>query len=125
MKRKWFSKADFLLILAVLAAVGVLLLPQWFSNGKAVIAEVTVDGVSVQKIYLRASDEKQQYTLENGVVLEATHGSIRFLYSDCPDTLCVHTGEISRTGEVAACVPNGTVVVLKSEKAAAVDGITY
>lgn len=48
MKRKWFSKADFLLILAVLFSVGLLLLPQWLSDGEAVVAEVTVNGASVK-----------------------------------------------------------------------------
>lgn len=125
MTEKWFSKADFFLIFAVLAGAVLLLLPQWLANGNTVVAEVTVDGVTVQEIPLKKSDEKQQYTLENGVVLETENGTIRFSQSDCPDAVCVHTGALSRAGEIAACVPNKTVVVLKSEKNAAVDGITY
>lgn len=125
MTEKWFSKADFFLILAVLAGAVLLLLPQWLANENAVVAEVTVDGITVQEIPLKPSDEKQQYTLENGVVLETENGTIRFFESDCPDAVCVHTGALSRAGEIAACVPNKTVVVLKSEKNAAVDGITY
>lgn len=125
MKRKWFSKADGFLILAVLAAVAFLLLPQWLSAGGDVIAEVSVNGVVTKEIPLNQTDAKQQYILENGIVLETENGSIRFSASDCPDALCVHTGAISRAGEVAACVPNKTVVALKSENGAAVDGITY
>lgn len=125
MKRKWFSKADAFLILAVLAGVLLLLLPQWFVDADAIVAEVTVNGETVREIPLTKSDEKQQYILENGVVLETENGAIRFLDSDCPEQACVHTGALSRAGAVAACVPNGTVVVLKSEKSAAVDGITY
>lgn len=125
MTEKWFSKADFFLILAVLAGAVLLLLPQWLANENTVVAEVTVDGVTVQEIPLKKSDEKQQYILENGVVLETENGTIRFSQSDCPDAVCVHTGALSRAGEIAACVPNQTVVVLKSEKNAAVDGITY
>lgn len=125
MTEKWFSKADFFLIFAVLAGAVLLLLPQWLASENTVVAEVTVDGVTVQEIPLKPSDEKQQYTLENGVVLETENGTIRFFESDCPDAVCVHTGALSRAGEIAACVPNKTVVVLKSEKNAAVDGITY
>lgn len=125
MTEKWFSKADFFLILAVLAGAVLLLLPQWLANENTVVAEVTVDGVTVQEIPLKKSDEKQQYSLDNGVVLETENGTIRFSQSDCPDAVCVHTGALSRAGEIAACVPNKTVVVLKSEKNAAVDGITY
>ena len=125
MTEKWFSKADFFLIFAVLAGAVLLLLPQWLANENTVVAEVTVDGVTVQEIPLKKSDEKQQYILENGVVLETENGTIRFSQSDCPDAVCVHTGVLSHAGEIAACVPNQTVVVLKSEKNAAVDGITY
>lgn len=125
MTEKWFSKADFFLILAVLAGAVLLLLPQWLANGNTVVAEVTVNGETVQEIPLKPSDEKQQYILENGVVLETENGTIRFSESDCPEQACVHTGALSRAGEIAACVPNKTVVVLKSEKNAAVDGITY
>lgn len=125
MTEKWFSKADFFLILAVLAGAVLLLLPQWLANGNTVVAEVTVNGETVQEIPLKQSDEKQQYILENGVVLETENGTIRFLESDCPEQACVHTGALARAGEVAACVPNKTVVVLKGEKGTAVDGITY
>ncbi len=125
MKRKWFSKADFFLILAVLAAVLLLFLPRWLSGGQAAVAEVTVHGETVLEIPLTVSAEQQQYTLENGIVLATENGTIRFLESDCPDALCLRTGALSHAGEVAACVPNGTVVVLKSEDGAAVDGITY
>jgi hypothetical protein len=33
------------------------------------------------------------------------NGQARFAKSDCPDQICVHTGFISKPGQVAACVP--------------------
>lgn len=125
MKRKWITGQDIIWILAVLLAALLLFLPQWLSKDKTVVAEVSVDGAVVQEILLSASDEKQEYVLENGLILETENGAIRVLSADCPDALCIHTGAISRAGEVIACVPNKTVVALHSEKGAAVDGITY
>lgn len=37
-------------------------------------------------------------------------GEVRFTRSDCPDQVCVHTGNISRTGEIAACVPANALI---------------
>lgn len=125
MKRKWLSKADVFFILAVLLVVLLFFMPQRLSRNGETVAEVTVDGAVKQTIHLEESGEKQQYRLENGMVLETENGSIRVLYSDCSDALCMHTGALSRAGEIAACVPNKTVIVLRSEKDTAVDGITY
>lgn len=43
-------------------------------------------------------------------LLKIEGGRIRFIESPCPGRYCVHTGWISRTGQVAACLPNGVVV---------------
>ncbi len=124
MKRKAFAKTDFILILALLLLAAALFLPSVFSEG-AVIAEVTAEGETVLELDLQSVTEAREFTLANGIVLLAENQSIRFLSADCPDLLCVHTGAISRAGEVAACVPNKTVVTLKNSGGGAVDGITY
>ncbi len=56
---------------------------------------VTVDGVLGESV-IRVSD-----------------GRIRFTDSPCPARYCVHTGWIERTGEVAACLPNGIVIEIR------------
>jgi hypothetical protein len=56
---------------------------------------VTVDGVLGESV-IRVSD-----------------GRIRFTDSPCPARYCVHTGWIERTGEVAACLPNGVVIEIR------------
>lgn len=40
-------------------------------------------------------------------------GSIAFVHSDCPDQVCVHSGKLSREGDMAACLPNGLLIELK------------
>lgn len=37
-------------------------------------------------------------------------GRIRFADADCPDRVCVHTGWISRSGQIAACVPGRLIL---------------
>ena len=49
---------------------------------------------------------------------------IGFTESDCPDLVCVHTGMLSKAGDVAACVPNKTVISVSGGEAS-VDTLTY
>lgn len=37
-------------------------------------------------------------------------GKARFSKSDCPDQICVHTGNIFHTGQIAACVPANVLI---------------
>lgn len=125
MKRKLFAKTDLILILVLLLAAAALFLPSVLSKG-AIVAKVMVEGETVLELDLLSVTDAQEFTLPNGVVLLAENQSIRFLSADCPDALCIQAGALSRAGEVAACVPNKTVVSLHStQQEAPVDGITY
>ena len=42
-------------------------------------------------------------------VIEVSGGAARFVYSDCPDGLCVRQGFISSRGSMAVCLPNRVV----------------
>lgn len=125
MKRKWLSKPDFIIILVlVVAAVGALL---WQNTASAdgAVAEVTIDGETVLELPLSDVMEPQEITLSNGIVLEAKAHTIRFLQSDCPDGLCVKVGALEKPGDVAACLPNKTVVSIRGGEKNAVDILTY
>jgi hypothetical protein len=45
------------------------------------------------------------------IVYEA--GRIRFAAADCPDKVCVRTGWISRSGQIAACVPGHLIIKIE------------
>lgn len=126
MTKKWISRAD-VILLAVLAAVGacLLILPRILPQSDACFAEVTVNGETVLELDLQAAADRKTYALENGVVLVTQEGTVAFLSADCPDKVCINTGALSRPGEVAACVPTGTVVAVKGESRISLDGITY
>lgn len=126
MTQKWISRAD-LILLAVLAVIGVglLILPSLLPQSDRLVAEVTVNGETVLTLDLQTAAARETYSLENGVVLVTENHTVTFLSADCPDKVCVQTGALSRVGEVAACVPTGTVVTVKGESRTAPDGITY
>lgn len=125
MKRKWLSKPDFIIILIVaIVAVGALL---WQNTASAdgAVAEVTIDGETVLELPLSDVTEPQEITLKNGIILKAEQHTVRFLQSDCPDGLCVKAGVLEKPGDVAACMPNKTVVSIRGGDNGAVDILTY
>ena len=50
--------------------------------------------------------------------IQVDRDGARFLSSPCPNQLCVRTGAVGRTGEVAACLPNRVAVRLVRAEAA-------
>ena len=48
------------------------------------------------------------------VTFEVREGQIAFVKSDCPDQICVRTGFLSRPGQMAACLPNSLILVMKN-----------
>ena len=43
-------------------------------------------------------------------VIEIRDGRVRFVSSPCNGKQCVHSGWLSHSGELAACLPNGIMV---------------
>ena len=107
-------KQDIYLMLVLLAmAVGGL----WWQHHRApgVVLEVVQAGRVVQRIPL--ANVRSVAQLE----IPVTHGVFKLAYdaqgaqvvsSPCPDHVCMRTGEISRTGQSIACVPEQILVRL-------------
>lgn len=45
-------------------------------------------------------------------VLQIAQGKIRFVQSPCTGKFCIHSGWLTHSGEVMACLPNGVLVEL-------------
>lgn len=120
-ERKLVTKRD-IAVLAVLALFAIALLLFFrFGLKDGRTALISVDG----RDYLTVSlDKDDEITLENGVKIIVSDGKIGFAESDCPDLVCVHTGMLSKAGDVAACVPNKTVISVSGGEAS-VDTLTY
>ena len=120
-ERKLVTKRD-IAVLAVLVffAIALLLFFRFgLKDGRTAL--ISVDGRDYMTVSLDKDDE---ITLENGVKIIVSDGKIGFAESDCPDLVCVHTGMLSKAGDVAACVPNKTVISVSGGETS-VDTLTY
>ena len=58
-------------------------------------------------------------------VIQITEGKAAFIHSDCDDNLCVHMGQISESGEWAACLPNEVFLYIDGGETQEVDADVY
>lgn len=121
MKRKLVFRRD-LILFAVIGVFIILsvLIPK-IKNAGEKYAVVTVDGETVYSERLSADNE---ITLDNGIKIKIENGEAYFLESNCKDKTCIKSGKLKNTGDVAACLPNKTVLTVKGEKSA-FDAVTY
>lgn len=121
-ERKLIRKGDIVVIITVLVVAALLLIPR-FTGGKGATAEIYVDGELKHEIILSEIDKETKFT-ENGTVIVAQNGKIRFENSDCRDKICVNAGWISSPSQTAACIPNKVVIVISGEENP-LDAVTY
>lgn len=124
---KFIKKADILLVLLLLVICAALLIPKYIDKSQ-VKAVIYKDGKVVKEIDLSAVDEPYELDLESTpkAKLKVENGSIRYSYAECHDKLCINSGELSKPGDTAACLPSKTLVVIEGEKGSeAPDVITY
>ncbi len=123
MERKLITKKDAVILALIVILSAVLLLISNIKSDEGLTAVVTVDGAEVLSVNLSEVTEEQFFTLDNGVVIKAYDSKICFYESNCKDKICINSGELSKKGEVAACVPNKTVI--KTVGSNGVDVLTY
>lgn len=125
--RKWIKKADLLLALVLLAICIPIILYKPASESP--VAVVTVKGEETERIDLSKVKRPYKIRLEckPAAVLTVKPGEIRFSEADCHDKLCVNTGWLSKPGDMAACLPSGTVVRIEGGKSSSdkPDAITW
>ena len=105
-----FRWRDALVIAAALllaAAVFLLTLPK--SAEGRLFAEITQNGRLLASLPL---DTDAEYVVngdyENTVTI--SEGSAYFSSSTCPNEDCVHTGRLTKAGQLAVCLPNGVTL---------------
>lgn len=123
MNMKLIRKGDLLVIAVIIVAALAFALIGRQETAKP-IAEISVDGVTVQTVDLSSVTERTEITPndEYNILIVAENGTIRFEHSDCEDKLCIASGELKRSGDIAVCLPAKTVIsVIGSE----VDAVVY
>ncbi len=95
-------------ILAVIFAAVIVICLLAMNNGEnGAVAEITINGETVQRINL--SDEGIYKISEHNTVKVENRG-IQMIYADCPDKVCVNTGVIYNSSYPIVCLPNKMVV---------------
>ena len=108
---KW---GDFLICVLVLVLAGAAAIPFLFAPSGTLTCEIKQGDTVVRTIRL-ADGYRDTITLTSGKwtnVIEVDGKSVWFAQSNCPDKICVHTGRLTRAGQMAVCLPTRVVVRL-------------
>ncbi len=119
---KLLKKGDIVIIFSLVLLSLLWFAVSFFSAGEKYQARIYVDGSLYKTVEFSAVDKEEIITLD-GCAVKVTKDGVCFLYSDCPDGLCVKRGLMTKSGDVMACVPEGVTVQIAGGRA--VDGISY
>ena len=105
-----FKKRDFIIIAAALllaAAVFLFFLPKG-ETGR-LYAEISKNGEVIASLPL---DTDAEYVVNGDYenVVTISDRSAFFNSSNCPNEDCVHTGKLTKAGQLAVCLPNGVTL---------------
>ena len=86
-------------------------------------------------VKIRVVDDEYLYPLStdrllefNGIIgnttIEIKENSVRFISAPCKNKLCIHAGEINKTNQAVACLPNRVIITLEGGSNS-IDGIAY
>lgn len=102
--------ADVVVVAMAALLVGAAWASLWTRGGPGEYAQVSAPGAPPQRV-APARDATLDVRGRLGhSTLEVRAGRVRFVDSPCVGRLCVHAGWLARSGQVAACLPNGIVV---------------
>jgi hypothetical protein len=105
--------ADLLVLALAAALVGASYAFFWGPRTAGDTAVIFVGQTPHAELLLQEDQTMTVDGLLGNSVIQVDGGRIRFIDSPCPARYCVHTGWLERTGEVAACLPNGVVIEIR------------
>lgn len=83
----------------------------------AVIVEVSVRGLVVEELDLSKDTQITIQGYSNGTnTLVIENGETYISDATCPDSICIHQGKISRSGEMIVCLPNQMIAKIVGEE---------
>ena len=114
LKFKWRDALIIAAALLLAAAVFLLTLPKG-ADGR-LFAEISRNGEVVASLPL---DTDAEYVVNGDYenVVTIADGGAFFSSSNCPNEDCVHTGRLTKAGQLAVCLPNGVTVRIVGEEA--------
>ncbi|GHV05811.1 hypothetical protein FACS1894217_03330 [Clostridia bacterium] len=111
--RKAFNRSDGILILSLLlSAFAVFFVYTNLSKASDPVCDIFVKAELVTTVKL---NENKSFSLDElpNVGFEIQNGKIAFVYSDCPDKVCIHSGFLGTPGQAAACLPNRVSIKIR------------
>lgn len=123
MNIKLLKKGD-LIVIAVIIALAVALTALGRQETSKPVAEISVDGATVQTIDLSSVTDRIEITPNDdyNILIVAENGTICFEHSDCEDKLCISSGKLKNSGDIAVCLPAKTVITVTGSD---VDAVVY
>ncbi len=76
-------------------------------------ASVLLKGVAMKTLSLKHYQILEIDGLLGKSRIEVRDGAIRFVTSPCKGKQCIHAGEINKSGQIIACLPNGLSLVVE------------
>lgn len=122
------KKGDLILVIGIIFAVvlGSVFLRFYYSNAGDKIAVIKQNNKVLKSINLNTVTQPEEFKIAGmySEVILIEKGRIRFKEANCPDKVCVKTGWLTRNGEMAACIPNRTIIEIKGSNDK-IDGVAY
>ena len=94
------------LLLLLSAAAGIVFA---VNQPRPVYVSVKVDGMEITRLPI---DSDCVYRITDGNTIQISGGTVRMIYADCPDKICIKTAPISRSGQSIVCAPHKIVVTV-------------
>ena len=112
MKRlRRIKSGDVLVVLiTLLLAAGAFALFQWTRPAARTEAVVLSDGEVIRRAQLPAAAPLTNDIPDKDISVRIEESRVWVEHSDCPDQICVRSGEISAAGQSVVCLPNRVVV---------------
>lgn len=124
-KLKQFKIGDFLIFAVVLALAAGIWARFAVMQTEAAYGEIWKDGALYERIKLEEGYQTTITVKGESVtnVIEVDGPRMRVAQADCHDHVCVSSGWIERTGQIAVCLPNKLEIKITGGQAADVDAV--
>jgi hypothetical protein len=108
---KYIKLADFAIAAAAIAVAIYMIAGASYADGYKKLTLINED----EKIPIEWGDQRFSIYEMTGkkMILEVADSKARVISSDCPDQVCVNSGWISECGHIAACLPNGVMLMVE------------
>ena len=114
------KKKDIILIVAIILIAGIAFGAKSLFSQNGAEVTVVIDGKEYGKYSLK-EDQVIDVDGHNKVVIKDE--KVYMEDANCPDKLCIKQGKITSNGEKIVCLPNKTVIEIKSDKESENDAV--